>query len=70
MYIIAPPGTVELTRLLIPKDEYDKLSSLGFNSYGEAKSMAILQFLRDLDWIYISYEESEVLSLKPTQLGL
>lgn len=70
MYISAPPGTVELAKLIIPDDEYDRLSSLGFNSYGEAKSMTILQFLRDLDWIYISYEESEVLSLKPTQLGL
>lgn len=70
MYVTAPPGTVELARLLIPEQEYERLSSLGFNSYGEAKSMAILQFLRDLDWIYISYEESEVLSLKPTQLGL
>lgn len=70
MYITAPPGTVELARLIIPEDEYEKLSSLGFNSYGESKSMAILQFLRDLEWIYISYEESEVLSLKPTQLGL
>lgn len=70
MYISAPPGTVELARLIIPKDEYERLSSLGFNSYGESKSMTILQFLRDLDWIYISYEESEVLSLKPTQLGL
>lgn len=70
MYITAPPGTVELARILIPEEEYQRLSSLGFNSYGEAKSMSILQFLRDLDWIYISYEESEVLSLKPTQIGL
>lgn len=70
MYVSAPPGTVELARLIVPQDEYEKLSSLGFNSYGEAKSMTILQFLRDLDWIYISYEESEVISLKPTQLGL
>ncbi len=70
MYVTAPAGTVELARLIIPKQEYEKLVSLGFNSYGESKSMSILQFLRDLDWIYISYEESEVISLKPTQLGL
>lgn len=70
MYISAPPGTVALAGYLLPEEEYEKLSREGFNSYGEEKSLTILQFMRDLEWIYISYEESGLISLKPTERGL
>ncbi|MCL5782860.1 MAG: tetratricopeptide repeat protein [Candidatus Thermoplasmatota archaeon] len=70
MYIAAPPGTKTLARYLIPMEEYEILESADFNVYGEEKSLAILQFMRDLKWIYISYDEGDKVSLKPTETGI
>ena len=70
MYIAAPPGTKTLARYLIPMEEYEILESADFNVYGEEKSLAILQFMRDLKWIYISYDEGDKISLKPTETGI
>ena len=70
MYISAPAGIKLLARHLIPEMEFQKLEDLDFNVYGDQKSMPILQFMRDLDWIYISYDEGDRISLKPTKLGI
>ena len=70
MYISAPAGIKLLARHLIPEKEFRKLEDLDFNVYGDQKSMPILQFMRDLDWIYISYDEGDRISLKPTKLGI
>jgi tetratricopeptide (TPR) repeat protein len=70
MYISAPAGIKLLARHLIPEKEFKKLEDLDFNVYGDQKSMPILQFMRDLDWIYISYDEGDRISLKPTKLGI
>ncbi len=70
MYIAAPPGTKMLAKNIIPHDEYDVLEEVDFNVYGEDKSLAILQFMRDLKWIYISYDEGDKISLKPTETGI
>lgn len=70
MYIAAPPGTKMLARNLMPHDEYEVLEEVDFNVYGEEKSLAILQFMRDLKWIYISYDEGDKISLKPTATGI
>lgn len=70
MYIAAPPGTKLLAKHLIPKEEYDILEEVDFNVYGEEKSLSILQFMRDLKWIYISYDEGDKISLKPTEKGI
>lgn len=70
MYISSPPGTIALAGYLMPLEEHRKLSEMGLNAYGEEKSLTILQFMRDLEWVYISYEEGGVISLKPTEKGL
>ncbi|MCL6090394.1 MAG: hypothetical protein M1393_05075 [Candidatus Thermoplasmatota archaeon] len=70
MYIAAPPGTKVLARYLIPPEEYKLLEEVDFNVYGEEKSLTILQFMRDLKWIYISYDEGDKISLKPTETGI
>ena len=70
MYIAAPPGTKILAKYLIPNDEYNLLDEVDFNVYGEDKSLTILQFMRDLKWIYISYDEGDKISLKPTEVGI
>ncbi len=70
MYIAAPPGTKVLARYLIPPEEYNILEDVDFNVYGEEKSLTILQFMRDLNWIYISYDEGDKISLKPTETGI
>ncbi len=70
MYIAAPPGTKMLAKYLIPQDEYQILDEVDINVYGEEKSLAILQFMRDLKWIYISYDEGDKFSLKPTEPGI
>src|SRR5579875_294882 len=70
MYVSAPPGTKYLAKFLLPEEEFEKLDEVDFNIYGEEKSLALLQFMRDLKWIFISYEEGDKISLKPTPLGL
>lgn len=70
MYISAPAGIKILAKYLMPEAEYLKLDEQDFNVYGDQKSMTILQFMRDLDWIYISYDEGDRISLKPTKLGI
>ena len=70
MYISSPPGTIALAGHFMPPEEHRKLSEMGLNAYGEDKSLTILQFMRDLEWVYISYEEGGVISLKPTEQGL
>ena len=70
MYISAPAGIKILAKYLMPDDEFQMLDEKDFNIYGEQKSMTILQFMRDLDWIYISYDEGDRISLKPTKLGI
>lgn len=70
MYIAAPPGTKLLAKYLIPQEEFKTLDEVDFNVYGEEKSLAILQFMRDLKWIYISYDEGDKISLKPTETGI
>lgn len=70
MYIAAPPGTKILAKYLLPQEEYNILDEVDFNVYGEDKSLTILQFMRDLKWIYISYDEGDKISLKPTETGI
>ena len=70
MYIAAPPGTKLLAKYLMPPEEFKILEEVDFNVYGEEKSLAILQFMRDLKWIYISYDEGDKISLKPTETGI
>ncbi len=70
MYIAAPPGTKILAKYLLPTEEYNLLEEVDFNVYGEEKSLTILQFMRDLKWIYISYDEGDKISLKPTETGI
>ncbi|MEM0158578.1 MAG: hypothetical protein QW812_03610 [Thermoplasmataceae archaeon] len=70
MYISAPPGIKYLAKFLLLKDEFQKLDEVDFNIYGEERSLAILQFMRDLKWIFISYDDGDKISLKPTDLGL
>ncbi len=70
MYIAAPPGTKILAKYLLPAEEYNLLEEVDFNVYGEEKSLTILQFMRDLKWIYISYDEGDKISLKPTETGI
>lgn len=70
MYIAAPPGTKILAKYLLPPEEYKILDEVDFNVYGEEKSLSILQFMRDLKWIYISYDEGDKISLKPTETGI
>lgn len=70
MYIAAPPGTKILAKYLLPDEEYKVLDEVDFNIYGEEKSLIILQFMRDLKWIYISYDEGDKISLKPTEKGI
>ena len=70
MYIAAPPGTKILAKYLIPPEEYTILDEVDFNVYGEDKSLSILQFMRDLKWIYISYDEGDKINLKPTESGI
>ena len=70
MYISAPSGTKVLASYLIPGEEYSKLEKADFNTYGEEKSLEIIQFMRDLDWVYISFDEGDRISLRPTEKGL
>ena len=70
MYISAPSGTKLLASHLIPEEEYSRLDSADFNTYGEEKSLEIIQFMRDLDWVYISFDEGDRISLRPTEKGL
>lgn len=70
MYIAAPPGIKLLAKNLMPAGEFEILDEVDFNIYGEEKSLAILQFMRDLKWIYISYDEGDKISLKPTESGI
>ncbi|MCL4337187.1 MAG: hypothetical protein M1129_02635 [Candidatus Thermoplasmatota archaeon] len=70
MYIAAPPGTKILAKYLLPTEEYNLLEEVDFNVYGEEKSLTIVQFMRDLKWIYISYDEGDKISLKPTETGI
>jgi tetratricopeptide (TPR) repeat protein len=70
MYISAPSGTKLLASYLIPEEEYSKLESADFNTYGEEKSLEVIQFMRDLDWVYISFDEGDRISLRPTEKGL
>lgn len=65
MYISAPSGTKLLASHLIPEEEYSRLDSADFNTYGEEKSLEIIQFMRDLDWVYISFDEGDRISLRP-----
>lgn len=70
MYIAAPPGTKLLAKYLMPVEEFQILDEVDFNVYGEEKSLSILQFMRDLKWVYISYDEGDKISLKPTESGI
>ena len=70
MYISAPSGTKLLASHLIPEEEYSKLESADFNTYVEEKSLEVIQFMRDLDWVYISFDEGDRISLRPTEKGL
>ena len=70
MYISAPSGTKVLAGYLIPEEEYSRLDHSDFNTYGEEKSLEIIQFMRDLDWVYISFDEGDRISLRPTEKGL
>ena len=70
MYISAPSGTKVLAGYLIPEEEYARLDHSDFNTYGEEKSLEIIQFMRDLDWVYISFDEGDRISLRPTEKGL
>lgn len=70
MYITAPPGTKLLAKHLLPEDEYRKLEEEDFNVYGGEKSLQIMQFMKDLGWVTINFEEFDKISVKPTNLGL